>query len=117
MLPKESKAFNPSRQRPDALVIECMVNPDVDIARAAGKMDQVCELFAETRRTLQEGLVAVQTAIDAGVLSGSVLKKVLGVSQEVSVSFLLASVLLILATVAGLSCTNGTTGGFTSTHA
>ena len=93
-----------------------MVNPDVDIARAAGKMDQVCELFAETRRTLQEGLVAVQTAIDAGVLSGSVLKKVLGVSQEVSVSFL-ASVLLILATVAGLSCTNGTTGGFTSTHA
>ncbi|VDC06711.1 unnamed protein product [Peniophora sp. CBMAI 1063] len=82
VLSKETKAFNPPRQQSDALVIECMVNPDIDIARAAGRMKQVRELFAETRRTFQEGLVAVQTAIDAGVLSGSVLKKVLGVSQE-----------------------------------
>ncbi|KZV62021.1 Nucleotidyltransferase [Peniophora sp. CONT] len=82
VLLKESKTFHPPRQHSDALVIECMVNPDVDIARAASRMKQVRELFAETRQTLQEGLVAVQTAIDAGVLSGSVLKKVLGVSQE-----------------------------------
>lgn len=86
VLPKESKAFNPPRQQSDALIIECMVNPDVDIARAAGRMNQVRELFAKTRQILREGLVAVQTAISAGILSGSVLRKVLGVSQEVSSS-------------------------------
>ncbi|KAI0033832.1 hypothetical protein K488DRAFT_46910, partial [Vararia minispora EC-137] len=81
VLPKVAKSW-PPRKHEDALSIECLVDPENDIARAAQRIGAVRELFRKTRDTLRAA------ADDSTGASSSALASVLGVSQDVGVPFL-----------------------------